>query len=147
MIECAQESNVLAALAAGVVPEELAAHAAACPVCRDAQLAWTYLDEYAAAEMESEIAPAGVIWWKAQLARKRAEAQRSIAWIDTMQKIALAFIAVALIAVAAWQGPRLFDVSPLLAEASGAVLVLLLASLVVMRGLDRPSGNGLSRGM
>ncbi|MBV9761037.1 MAG: hypothetical protein JO340_10780 [Acidobacteriaceae bacterium] len=146
MTECAQESNVLAALTAGAMPEELAAHLAECGVCQDAELAWSYLKECAVAETVSDVPPAGVVWWKAQLAKKRAEARRSIAWIEAMQKIALAVVAIAVIAIAAWQGPKLFNVSPLLAAASGAVLVLLVASVLVMHGLDRWSHDGLSRG-
>jgi hypothetical protein len=147
MTQCAQESNILAALSIGRAPEELEAHLAACPVCQDAKLAWNYRQEYAATEAECEVPPAGAIWWRAQLAKKRADARRSVAGIEAMQKIAFGVAAVALIAIAAWQGPKLFDVSPVLAEALAAVLGLLVASVLVMFGLNRPSQNDLSRGI
>lgn len=147
MSECAKESSVLAALATGSVPDELMGHLEECLVCQDARLVWSYLRECTAAEVEAEIAPAGAIWWRAQLAKKRADAQRSIAWIDTMQKIALAVLAMAVIAMGIWQGPKLLDVSPVVAAGSAAVLILLLASVIVVLGLERPSHNNLSRGM
>jgi hypothetical protein len=137
--ECARESSVLAALQSNCMPEELAAHLDSCPVCRDAQLVWSYLEGCASAERETEIVAAGTVWWRAQLAKKRATAQRSIAWIDLMQKISLTVAVMAAIAVGAWQAPKMFEVPPLLLAGSAGVLILLLASLVVVFGLERNS--------
>ncbi len=146
--ECASEPGVLAALANGFMPDELAAHLNSCPVCQDAKLVWSYLRQFAAAETGAEIAPAGMVWWKAQIAKKRAAAQRSIALIDTMQKIALAVAAIAVIAIGAWQAPKLFVIPPVLLAGLAAVVILLLASVVVVLTLERDSsGRTLPRGM
>jgi hypothetical protein len=137
--ECANESSVLAALRSASMPDELMAHLNSCPVCQEAKLVWTYLEGCASAEAEAEIAPAGAIWWKAQLAEKRAAAHRSIAWIDTMQKISLAVAVIAAIAIGAWQAPKMFEIPPMLLAGSAAVLILFLASIVVLLGLSRDS--------
>jgi hypothetical protein len=139
--ECENEPIVLSALRSGSMPEELAGHVNSCPVCRDAKLVWSYLEGCAAAEAETEIAPAGAVWWRAQLAKKRATAQQSVAWINTMQKIALAIAAIAAIAVGAWQAPKMFEIPPVLLAGSAAVVILLLASVAVVLRLERDSGG------
>jgi hypothetical protein len=137
--ECEREASVLDALGIGSMTEELAAHVRSCVICQDAQLVWSYLEQCGREEMETELPGAGVIWWKAQLARKRAGAQRSIAWIEAMQKIALALAAIAVIAVGAWQSPRLLAASPVLLAGTAAVVVVLLTSVIVLASLDRHS--------
>ena len=140
--ECANESSVLAALRSGSMPDELIAHLNSCAVCQDAKLVWSYLEGCAGAEAEADIAPAGAVWWRAQLAEKRATARRSIAWIDTMQKISLAIAAIAAIAIGAWQAPKMLEIPPILLAGSAAVLILFLASVVVVLGLSRDSHSG-----
>ena len=144
--ECAREASVLAALRSNFLPEELAAHLESCPVCRDAKLVWSYLEECASAEAETEIVAAGTIWWRAQLAKKRATAQRSIVWIDLMKRISLAIAVVAALAIGAWQAPKMFEIPPLLLAGSAAVLVLFLASLVVVFGLEGKLTFGFRNG-
>ncbi len=139
--ECANEGRVLMALRSGSVPDELAVHLDSCPVCQDAKLVWTYLETCADAAAETDIPSAGVIWWRAQLAKKRAAAHRSIAWIDVMQKIALAITVIAAVAIGAWQAPKMFEIPPVLLAGSAAVLVLLVASVLVVIGLARDSRN------
>ena len=146
--ECSKEASVLAALANDSITDELTAHLHSCPVCQDAKLVWGYLRDAAATEAETDIAPAGAIWWRAQLAKKRAAAHRSIALIDTMQKIALAVAAIAVIAMGAWQAPKLFEIPPVLLAGSAGVVVLLLASVAVVLSLERDSGRStVPRGM
>jgi hypothetical protein len=141
--ECPKESSVLAALASGALPDELAAHLNACPDCRDAQLVRSYLNACAASDLATAIPSAELVWWKAQLARKRAAARRSIAWIEAMQKIALAIAAIAAVAIGAWQAPKASAVSPVILAGSAAVLVLFVAGLLVLISLNR--GRPLSR--
>jgi hypothetical protein len=132
---CAKESCVLAALASGSLPEELAEHLNACPDCRDAQLVWGYLKACATSDAETEIPPAHVVWWRAQLGRKRGAACRSVAWIDAMQKIAVAIAAIAAAVIVAWQSPKLFGMPPLVLAGSAMVLLLFLASVIVVHTL------------
>lgn len=146
--ECPNESSVLAALVNDSMTDELTAHLHACAVCQDAKLVWAYLQQCATADQQTDIAPAETIWWRARLARKRVEARRSIAVIDTMQKIAFAVAAIVVIAIAAWQAPKLFETSRLLLAGSAAVLILFAVSLIVVFTLERDSqGRALPRGM
>lgn len=131
--ECPQESSVLAALTYGSMSDELAAHLTSCAICQDAKLIWSYLQDSARAEAQADITPAGIIWWKAQLGRKRADARRSVALIEAMQKIALAAAVVLLLAIGAWQVPKLLETSRMLLEGSAAILVLLFASVLILR--------------
>lgn len=135
--ECPKESSVLAALAAGPLPDELADHLNACPDCRDAQLVSNYLNACAANDPATGIASADFVWWKAQLARKRAAARRSIAWIDAMQRIALAIAAIAAIAIGASQAPKMTGVSPMILAGSAAVLVVFVSGVLVLMSLNR----------
>ncbi len=136
---CPQESSVLAALGNGSMSAELAAHLRQCAACQDAKLVWTYLQQCASADQQSEIAPAERIWWKAQIEKKRLEARRSVAVIETMQKIALAIAAIVLIALAAWQAPILLGMRPMLLGGSAAVLMLCVLSVAVVLRLGRDS--------
>jgi len=146
--ECAAEASVLAALANGFMPDELAAHLTSCPVCQDAKLVWSYLAECAGAETETGIPPAGVLWWKAQLARKRAAARRSIAWIEAMQKIAAAVVAAAMMAMGLWLAPKMIEIPRMLLAALAAVVILFLASVAVLFAFGRNTQpRTLPRGM
>jgi hypothetical protein len=79
--ECARESEILDAIAAGdwphAAPEALTAHAATCPVCADLALAASALhDDAAVARLTPMALPsAGQVWWRAEL-RARHEAVR-----------------------------------------------------------------------
>jgi hypothetical protein len=137
--DCPNESSVLAALANESMNGELEAHLQDCPVCQEAKLVWTFLHEYTTEDRHAEIAPAGIIWWRARLARKRVEALRSVAFIESMQKIALAVAAVVAIAIAVWQAPRLLEMPRVLLAGSAAVLILLVASLIAVFALGQDS--------
>lgn len=145
---CPRESSLLAALANGFIPGELEAHLHECPACQETKLVWSYLQHCVTADRQADIPPAENIWWRAQIAKKRLDAHRSIAVIDTMQKIALTVAAVLFIGIAAWQSPKLLEVSPVLLGGSAAILMLLLLSIVVVFRLGRDSQHPpLPRGM
>jgi hypothetical protein len=132
---------VLASLANGSLCDELAAHLSSCAICQDAKLVWSYLQDSVRAEAQTDIPPAGIVWWKAQLARKRIDARRSVALIETMHKIALAALVVLLVAIGASQVPKLLDASPMILAGSAAVLLLFLVSVIVMLGFARESNT------
>lgn len=79
--ECARESEIVDAIAAGewpdAAPEALRAHAASCPLCADLALAASALHDDAAAVIEAPMAlpSSGQVWWRAEL-RARHEAAR-----------------------------------------------------------------------
>lgn len=136
LAECLKEASVIAALAAGSMGDELAAHVNACPVCRETKLVWGYLANCASAESGVPIEAADTIWWRAQIDKRRIAAYRSIAWIDTMQKIAIAIAAIAAASIGAWQWPKLSEMAPLALAGSAAVLVVLVASVIVVVTFD-----------
>jgi hypothetical protein len=86
---CEYEEQVVAALGAGQVPEELAAHVAQCAVCRDVQLVFRFLETASAEREDAPASAAGLIWWRARLYEKRALAARSVGPIRTVQTVAI----------------------------------------------------------
>ena len=104
---CNYESTLIAALSAGEPSAEVQRHLRTCEPCREAALVFQYLGEVASAEKDSVPLPSpDLIWWRAQLAEKRRLAAKSVAAIETVQKIATALLAaLLLIAAVAW-GPR-----------------------------------------
>jgi hypothetical protein len=103
---CEYEEQMLAALRAGDLPADLAAHADGCAVCQEVKLVFGFLSSASAQEVDVHASAAGLIWWRARLDEKRALAERSVAPILTVQKIAL-IVVVALAAIlAAIAGPE-----------------------------------------
>ena len=146
--DCPQEATLLAALASGSLSGELACHLESCPICQDARLVWTHLHESDVAELDAGLPSPGLIWWRAQLSKQRVAARRSVAAIDVMQRIAVAVTIIAVIALAAWEAPKLSEVPLPLLAGSAATVILLLASLFVVLTIGRDShGRTSPRGM
>jgi hypothetical protein len=125
---CEREPDLLAALARGGLTEELQAHVETCPDCREAQHVWTYL---ASLDRENEAAPLpapGLIWWRAQLAARRNQAEESVAAIKLANKTAaaltLAFVCLA--AILWW--PQSWEHLPVPVLGAGIALLVLLFS-------------------
>jgi hypothetical protein len=88
---CDLEEMMTSALARATLSEELGQHAASCVHCADLLLVSQFLGEAAPSTDQTAPLPmAGLIWWKAQLAERREHAERAVAAIDIMQKLALA---------------------------------------------------------
>jgi len=110
--QCDREQQVLDALQsgrwAGPWGEEIRRHAAACAVCSEVVLvaeALRYQGELA--QTEVRLPSAGLVWWKAQLAARRAAEERAaqpIAWVERMGQV---FGALALLRLGFWQWPRI----------------------------------------
>src|SRR6478609_5542821 len=86
---CEYEEQVVAALGAGQVPEELAAHVEQCAVCREVELVFRFLETASSEKEETAASAAGLIWWRARLYEKRALAARSVTPIRTAQTVAI----------------------------------------------------------
>jgi len=109
--QCDREQQVLDALRSGrwTGPwgEEIRRHAAACAVCSEVVLvaeALRHEDELGRAEVR--LPSAGLVWWKAQFAARRAAEERAaqpIAWVERMVQV---FGALALLALGFWHWPR-----------------------------------------
>jgi hypothetical protein len=101
---CAYEEQILA----GEFSEELVTHMETCAVCQEVKLVQGFLERASQVIENPQISSAGLIWWRARLYEKRALAERSVAPIQTVQKVAL-IVALALIAIlAATAGPAWF---------------------------------------
>jgi len=127
---CEREPELLAALAQGGLTEELQAHTELCPDCREAQEVWTYLAGLSA-ETGGDAAPLiapDLIWWRAQLAAKRKQAEESVATIKLANKTAAA-LTLALVCLAAilW-GPQSWEHLPVSVLGAGIALLVLLFS-------------------
>ena len=109
--QCDREQQVLDALRSGrwTGPwrEEIRRHAAACAVCSEVVVVAEALrHEAELGQTEVRLPSAGLVWWKAQLAARRAAEERAtqpIAWVERMVQV---FGALALIGLGFWQWPR-----------------------------------------
>ena len=110
--QCDREQQVLDALRsgrwAGPWGEEIQRHAATCAVCSEVVLVAEALrHEEGRAQTEMRLPSAGLVWWKAQLAARRAAeecAAQPIAWIERVVQV---FGAFALLGLGFWQWPRM----------------------------------------
>jgi hypothetical protein len=116
MTECPREAEVFEAVAFGRWPahtsNELQAHVAGCPVCRDvADVAPALYGDRQTLMRTSHPPTAGVVWWRATI-RSRAEATRTAMQPITLwQGVAAASIVgvVAALSGSLWQWSRTSD--------------------------------------
>ena len=98
---CEFEDAVSLALANGQLAGRLRQHVAACRHCAELELVWQCLT-HAAGNDEPPLPAPGLIWWRSQLDHRRAKAERAVASIALMQKVAIAAALVAMAAASAW---------------------------------------------
>lgn len=113
---CDREQEVVDALRssrwAGAWGEEIRRHAAACAVCAEVALVTQEFqreDELAQAELGRPGAgppSAGLVWWKAQLAARRAAERRAAEPMLLVERVAYALGTLAALGLGAWQWPR-----------------------------------------
>lgn len=80
IIDCQTEQDLIDAIAAGRWPDRadaaLREHVSACPICADvAAVAGLLFDDRDAAWAETQVPPASLVWWRAQV-RAREQAAR-----------------------------------------------------------------------
>jgi predicted anti-sigma-YlaC factor YlaD len=102
---CAQQPDILSAVAAGRKRETLvAAHLAGCPSCREQADAISWMRQLADAPEPSHPLPdPGVIWWKAQLLRRWQAERVASAPIERMHWVELVAGFASLVVFLAWQ--------------------------------------------
>ncbi|MGH9453491.1 MAG: hypothetical protein ACRD2O_05930, partial [Terriglobia bacterium] len=91
--ECDREEEILEAVHCGRWPQladpALVSHAQECQACSDLILVAPLLTEdYASTRVETDLPSPGLVWWKAQLLARRAEAERATRPIAFVEKIA-----------------------------------------------------------
>jgi hypothetical protein len=134
MIECGREADVFEAIAFGrwwsAADDELRAHVAQCPVCRDlAAVAVALQSDCQGLVRAAQPPTAGVVWWRATI-RARAEAIRTAMQPITLwQGVVAACIAGAAAALSRdlWQWGR---AATALANFGGQHAALVLVALV-----------------
>lgn len=115
--QCDREQEVVDALRSGrwasVWGEEIRQHAAVCAVCAEVALAAQEFQreaERARADLQQPDAglpSAGLVWWKAQRAARRAAEQRAAEPMVLVERLAYAAGALAALGLGVWQWPRI----------------------------------------
>jgi len=112
MASCDREQQVVDALASGrwgtAWGEEIRRHAAGCAACSEVVLVAEALRrEEELAHAEARLPSAGLVWWKAQIAARRAAEERVTQPIAFVERAAQALAAFAVFGLAVWQWPRI----------------------------------------
>jgi hypothetical protein len=110
--QCEREQAVLDALTSGrwstAWGEEIRQHAASCEACSEVvMVARALRGEEQSAEAEVRLPSAGLVWWKAQLAARRAAQQRAAQPIALVERLAQAVGALSAFGIGVWQWPRI----------------------------------------
>lgn len=110
--QCHREQEVLDAVRSGRWSgpwgEEIRRHAVGCAVCAEvASVAEAMLQEHDLAQAEVRLPSAGFVWWKAQLAARRAAEERAAQPIALVERFAQALTLLGAFALALWQWPRI----------------------------------------
>jgi hypothetical protein len=129
---CEFEDAVTAALSSGQWDDTLHRHVAFCTQCAELQEVWQSLAGAAALVEGAQPLPApGLIWWRAQ---RREQAERAVAAIELMRKLA---VAVALVALVVFMWLWKPDVSVIHLSAVIMGVSMLLGSGAVLYGWAR----------
>jgi hypothetical protein len=87
---CEFEEATAAALASGEWSAELREHSNSCAACVELALVWESLKPATNVQDAAPLPAPGLIWWRSQLAQRRAQAEQALAAIALMQKLAIA---------------------------------------------------------
>ncbi|HTS71023.1 MAG TPA: hypothetical protein VMO17_18750 [Terriglobia bacterium] len=113
---CDREHEVVHALRSGSWPtgwnQELRLHMTTCPVCAEVVfVVQEFQREEALVHTELQaregLPSAGLVWWKARRAARRAAEQRAVEPIAWVERGASALVALTVLLLAVWQWPRL----------------------------------------
>jgi hypothetical protein len=110
--QCDREQQVLDALRSGrwTGPwgEEIRRHAAGCAVCSEVVLVAEALrQEEELIQAEARLPTAGLVWWKAQRAARRAAEERAAQPIALVERMARVFAVLAVLGLGMWRWPRI----------------------------------------
>lgn len=104
---CGREPELLAAMAAGELPEALRQHAVSCAECAETLLVATFLRREAAATARAPLPDPAYLWWRAGLARRSAAARRATRLITIVQQAAILSAALLVVPLVRWSWPHL----------------------------------------
>ena len=98
---CPQEAAVLRAARTDQWEESLTAHVAECAICREIVVTSRWMHTLAQRSEENFVLPdANLLWWRAHLSQKQAEAERAQKPLEVIEVVSEAAIALAAIALA-----------------------------------------------
>jgi len=115
---CEQEARLVQALSSGSLSSALEKHAAECPICGEVMLV-TELLRSGMEESPPQLPDAGLVWWKAQLASRRAAMQRATVALGIVRLLAYS-AAVAVVAWTLFEALRLSSLNSTLAQYAAA---------------------------
>jgi predicted anti-sigma-YlaC factor YlaD len=125
---CPQESRVLQARREGRWSEDLAAHLAACPSCREAERVATWMRRLAVVPTEKSLPDADMLWMMAQASRPE-RLHLNARFLESLGALTIAAVLMAL----AWS--VVHNIIGNLVPAGAMDLVPLLVSCVAASGL------------
>jgi hypothetical protein len=130
---CEFEESVLRAVDSGQFNSDLQTHLDWCEVCREVQLVAGFLDGLKEVQISDTLLPSPEsLWWRGQIAQKRDLAERSVAAINVVQKIAGVLIIGLLGLFAALWAPQLLGGLSHVAPLSVAAVLFLASSATVL---------------
>ena len=138
---CGRDPELLAAMAAGELPDELRRHAVECAECAETLLVATFLRREAAAAPARPLPDPAYLWWRARLERRSVAAERATRLITIIQRASLVAAGLLAVPLARWGWPHLqrwlgaFDIRALApalpAEAGNPVLVIAISAALL----------------
>jgi hypothetical protein len=100
---CPQEEAILKAARAGELPEDFASHALRCAVCREIVQTARWMQSLAqGAVAGAALHDARLVWWNAQLADRRAKAEKTRTVLEWLEVFPGAIVPVVLAGWVAW---------------------------------------------
>jgi hypothetical protein len=145
---CGREPELLAAIAAGELPDELRQHAAECAACAETLIVATFLRREAAAVPARPLPDPAYLWWRASLEQRSAVAERATRLITIIQRASIVAAVLLMVPLTRWGWPHVrqwlgaLDVRALApalpAEAGNPALVIAISAtlLAVLALLD-----------
>jgi hypothetical protein len=130
---CEYEEAVLRAVQSGQLTRDLQAHLDGCEACQEARLVTIFFDTLPETQLTNLPLPSPEsIWWRGQIAQKRELAERSVAAISIVQKIAGLLIVGLLGVLTILWAPQLLDGLSRVAYLSAATVLFLAGSALVL---------------
>ena len=101
MTMCNHEQEILHALRSGDWTPALRAHFAVCESCEETAVTVEFMNQ-AAVTVDSPVAPAGLVWWKAQLRARREDAAAAARPVVVAERVAAVLALLGAVWAMAW---------------------------------------------
>ena len=133
MNRCEFEEAILHAVQSGQFTSNLQSHLDRCEACQEARLVAIFFDTLPEMPLtDLQLPSPASIWWRGQMAQKRDLAERSVAAINIIQKVAGVLIVGLLGVLAVLWAPQLIESLSRVAYLSVATVLFLVGSVLVL---------------